>query len=78
VVLPIYAASEPKITGISARALCEGIKAHGHKEVHYARDFDAAVSHLKQILKPGDIVLSLGAGDVWKVGMKILNEVTFV
>ena len=78
VVLPIYAASEPKIAGISARALCEGIKAHGHKEVHYARDFDAAVSHLKQILKPGDILLSLGAGDVWKVGMKILNEVTFV
>jgi UDP-N-acetylmuramate--alanine ligase len=29
VVLPIYAASEPKITGISAQALCEGIKAHG-------------------------------------------------
>jgi UDP-N-acetylmuramate--alanine ligase len=74
VVLPIYAASEPKITGISAQALCEGIKAHGHKEVHYARDFDAAVSHLKQILKPGDILLSLGAGDVWKVGMDILDK----
>ena len=74
VVLPIYAASEPKIAGISAQALCEGIKAHGHKEVHYARDFDAAVSHLEQILKPGDILLSLGAGDVWKVGMNILNK----
>ncbi|MGD8763354.1 MAG: UDP-N-acetylmuramate--L-alanine ligase [Desulfobacteraceae bacterium] len=78
VVLPIYAASEQKIAGVSAQALCEGIRAHGHKEVHYARDFDAAVSHLKQILKPGDILLSLGAGDVWKVGMDVLNEVTFV
>jgi UDP-N-acetylmuramate--alanine ligase len=74
VVLPIYAASEPEIAGISAQALCEGIKAHGHKEVHYARDFDAAVSHLRQILKPGDILLSLGAGDVWKVGMDVLNK----
>ena len=73
VVLPIYAASEDKIAGVNARALCEGIKAHGHKEVHYARDFDAAVSHLKQILKPGDILLSLGAGDVWKVGMDVLK-----
>jgi UDP-N-acetylmuramate--alanine ligase len=74
VVLPIYAASEDKIAGISAQALCEGIKAHGHKEVYYARDFDAAVSHLAQILEPGDILLSLGAGDVWKVGMDILNK----
>ena len=73
VVLPIYAASEEKIAGVNAQALCEGIKAHGHKEVHYARDFDGAVSHLKQILKPGDILLSLGAGDVWKVGTEILE-----
>ena len=74
VVLPIYAASEQKIAGVSAQALCKEIKAHGHKEVHYARDFDAALTHLKKILKPGDILLSLGAGDVWKVGMQILDK----
>ncbi len=73
VVLPIYAAGENKIAGVSGQALCEGIRAHGHKEVYCAQDFEAAVSHLKQILKPGDILLSLGAGDVWKVGMEILG-----
>ncbi len=73
VVLPIYAAGENKIAGVSGQALCEGIRAHGHKEVYCAQDFEAAVSHLKQILRPGDILLSLGAGDVWKVGMQILG-----
>jgi UDP-N-acetylmuramate--alanine ligase len=42
VVMPIYAASEKKIEGVSSQNLCEGIKAHGHKEVIYADGFKAA------------------------------------
>jgi UDP-N-acetylmuramate--alanine ligase len=74
VVLPIYGAGEKKIEGIGSPVLCEGIKAHGHKEVYCAQDFKDANTHLKDILKPGDILLTLGAGDVWKVGMDILND----
>jgi UDP-N-acetylmuramate--alanine ligase len=74
VVLPIYAAGEKKIEGVGSQVLCEGIKAHGHKEVYCAQDFKAAVTHLKDILKPGDILLTLGAGDVWKVGSEILKK----
>jgi UDP-N-acetylmuramate--alanine ligase len=33
-----------------------------------------AVAELKQLLKPGDILLTLGAGDVYKVGEKVLEE----
>jgi len=72
-VLPIYAASEKKIEGVESGKLCDGITAHGHKQVICVDDFDAAVSHLKKILKPGDILLTLGAGDVWKVGEKVLD-----
>jgi len=74
VVLPIYAASEKKIKGVSSQILCEGIKAHGHKEVIYADGFKAAHSLLKQTLQPRDVLLTLGAGDVWKVGMEVLNK----
>jgi UDP-N-acetylmuramate--alanine ligase len=74
VVLPIYAASEKKIKGVTSRNLCEEIKAHGHKEVIHADGFKAALSHLKQTLQPGDVLLTLGAGDVWKVGEMFLNE----
>jgi UDP-N-acetylmuramate--alanine ligase len=74
VVLPIYAASEKKIEGVTSQNLCEEIKAHGHKEVIYADGFKAALSHLKQILQPGDVLLTLGAGDVYKVGEMFLNK----
>ena len=74
VVLPIYAASEKKIEGVTSQKLCEEIKAHGHKEVIYADGFKAALSLLKQTLQPGDVLLTLGAGDVWKVGDMFLNK----
>jgi UDP-N-acetylmuramate--alanine ligase len=72
VVLPIYAAGEKRIEGLSGQVLCEGIKAHGHKEVFCAGDAKSAITYLKDNLKPGDLLLTLGAGDVWKVGEQLL------
>jgi len=72
-VLPIYAAGEKKIPEVDGPVLCEAIKAHGHKEAHYCKDFTAAIRFLKKVLKSGDILLTLGAGDVWKIGTKILT-----
>ncbi len=74
VVLPIYAASEKKIEGVTSQNLCEEIKAHGHREVVHAGGFKAALSHLKQTVQRGDVLLTLGAGDVWKVGEMFLNK----
>jgi UDP-N-acetylmuramate--alanine ligase len=74
VVMPIYAASEKKIEGVSSKKLCAQIKAHGHKEVMYASGFKAALAYLKNNLRPGDVLLTLGAGDVWKVGTEILKK----
>jgi UDP-N-acetylmuramate--alanine ligase len=74
VVLPIYAAGEKKIKGVEGYTLFEGIRSHGHREVVYMQDFETAVSHLKKVLTQSDILLTLGAGDVWKVGEMILKE----
>jgi UDP-N-acetylmuramate--alanine ligase len=73
-VLPIYAASEKEIDGVTGLILCEGIQAHGHKDVFYADGMQNAVEYLKSNLKSGDILLTLGAGDVWKVGEQVLRE----
>ena len=73
-VLPIYAAGEKRIEGLSGQDLCEGIKAHGHKEVFCATDMKKAIAYLKKNLKPGDMLLTLGAGDVWKVGVELLKS----
>lgn len=74
VVLPIYAAGEKKIKGVEGHTLFEGIRSHGHREVVYMQDFETTVSHLKKVLTQSDILLTLGAGDVWKVGEMILKE----
>jgi len=73
-VLPIYSAGEKEIKGIDSIALYEGIKMYGHKEVIYVEGFKKAVSYLKEILKEGDVLITMGAGDVWKVGEQILSE----
>lgn len=71
-VMPIYAASEKPIAGVDAALLCEGIKAHGHKDVHCVSGPKEAVKLLQALLEPQDILLTLGAGDVWKIGEQVL------
>jgi UDP-N-acetylmuramate--alanine ligase len=73
VVLPIYAASEAPIEGVTGQALGRRIIAHGHKQVVIADGIVDAVEQLKTLLAPGDLLLTLGAGDVWKVGAELLK-----
>jgi len=74
VVLPIYAAGETEIEGVDSDSISEGIKAHGHKNVICVKDHAEAVLVLKENLKERDILLTLGAGDVWKVGDEVLKD----
>jgi len=71
-VLPIYAASEIPIEGVDSRKLCDSILAHGHKDVRFVEDIDAAVGLLAELIVPGDVVLTLGAGNVYQVGERLL------
>lgn len=74
ILLPIYPAGEEKITGVDSLLLCEGIKAHGHRDVVYSDSVSETVFCLKETLRQGDVLLTLGAGNVWKVGEEILKE----
>ncbi len=74
VVLPIYAASEAAIEGIDHASLCRAIREHGHRQVHCVDSKEAAIAVVEEILEPGDILLTLGAGDVWKVGAEVLER----
>ncbi|MCP4022719.1 MAG: UDP-N-acetylmuramate--L-alanine ligase [Desulfobacteraceae bacterium] len=73
IILPIYAASEKEIKGVNARTLCESIREHGHKDVTFAHDFNEALSLLTGRLEKGDMVLTLGAGDIYTLGEKLLE-----
>ena len=76
VVLPIYAASESPIDGVTGKILGEKIRAHGHRNVVYLESLEACVDHLEAIVAPGDLLLTLGAGDVYRVGEMILERLT--
>jgi len=74
VVSSIYAASEKPIEGVSGQLLFEGIREHGHKEAHYAEDLEAAVTILQENVVAKDVVVTLGAGNVYEVGESFLNR----
>lgn len=73
-VTDIYGAGEPVIEGVSAENLVENIKRYGHKKAMHVANFDEALRYLGAQATPGDIIITLGAGDVWKVGERFLNE----
>lgn len=73
ITLPVYAAGEEIIPGVDAEHVVEKIKQSGHADAEYARDFDAALRLLNDKTKDGDIVLTFGAGNVWKVGDSFLR-----
>jgi UDP-N-acetylmuramate--alanine ligase len=74
-VMDIYAAGEAPIPGVDARDLAEGIAAHGHREVHYMDgDRRAVLDWLTENTRPGDLVLTLGAGDVGQLAAALMER----
>ena len=74
VMLPIYAAGEKPIEGVSSQSLAAAIEKRGHESVVCCDDFDHAIDHLEGFLEEGDILLTLGAGDVVKLGETYLSR----
>src|SRR5713101_6717171 len=72
--LDIYPASEKPIEGITAEALASRIAGAGKLDVAYAPSFSDAVATVAALAKPGDMVLTLGAGSVSQLGAMILEK----
>ena len=70
----IYPAGEAPIEGVSAEALGGRIRKHGQKDVSWIPEREALYEHLERVLQPGDILLTLGAGNVWQVGEAMLKR----
>jgi UDP-N-acetylmuramate--alanine ligase len=69
----IYAASEEPIEGVSGANIVEASRRHGHRAAEYVEDMDELYEHAMRVIEPGDIVVTLGAGDVYRVGDRILT-----
>jgi UDP-N-acetylmuramate--alanine ligase len=73
--MDIYPAGEEPIEGVTSRSLYESVKKKGHGNVHYSNGSENLVSLVLGTIRPGDVVITLGAGNVWAVGEKIAEEI---
>jgi len=74
IVTDIYAASEEKIEGITGSMLAERISKSGHKNVLFAPTKDDVAETILRMVAPGDLVITLGAGDLYKIGERLIAE----
>src|SRR5208283_5384425 len=76
--LDIYPASEKPIEGITAQALAIRVAGAGKRNVAYAPSFSDAVATVAALARPGDMVLTLGAGSVSQLGAMLLEKLETV
>ncbi len=73
VVTDVYAAGEQQIEGATAERLAAEIRRHGQKDVTWIGDRELIPEHLAGIVRSGDIVITLGAGNIWQQGEALVK-----
>ncbi|MBS4015346.1 MAG: UDP-N-acetylmuramate--L-alanine ligase [Candidatus Latescibacteria bacterium] len=74
IITDIYAASEPKIPGVSSQIIIDAItKSRSHPKVIYIKKFCDINTYLLQHIKAGDVIITLGAGNIWQIGEQLLK-----
>jgi UDP-N-acetylmuramate--alanine ligase len=74
VVTDVYPAREEPIQGVTGELITNAAKQYGHKDVHYVHDKKDIPAYLKKNTRSGDIVITMGAGDIWKIGEEFLKQ----
>jgi UDP-N-acetylmuramate--alanine ligase len=73
VVTDIYPAREEPIAGVSGELVAKAAREHGHRKVLYIQDKDRVATYLAAQVLPGDLVITLGAGDVYRIGERLIQ-----
>ncbi len=73
IITAIYPAGEKPIPGVTSELIYESAKAAGHKEVYLIEEEEKLIDFIGKTLSPGDLFITMGAGNVWKVAEKILE-----
>jgi UDP-N-acetylmuramate--alanine ligase len=76
VVTDIYPSREAPIEGVTGKMVAETAKDYGHRNVHYIEDKKDLPAELKKIVRKGDIVITMGAGDIYKYGEMFAEALT--
>jgi UDP-N-acetylmuramate--L-alanine ligase/UDP-N-acetylenolpyruvoylglucosamine reductase len=73
----IYAASEAAMAGVTGEAVAEGVRADGHAQVRYEPTLGRLRGAVNAILEPGDLVITLGAGDIHRVAHHLAQGISW-
>ncbi|MGD8353294.1 MAG: UDP-N-acetylmuramate--L-alanine ligase [Pseudomonadota bacterium] len=73
-VCDIYAAGEDQDQNLTGEDVARSITSHGHRDARYVGPCEEAVKRALEELAEGDLLITMGAGDVWKAGEQILKE----
>jgi len=74
IVTPIYPAREKPLPGISGKMIADAAIQSGHKNVHYVETNDEIIPKIREVVKKGDIFITMGAGSIYRFGENFLNE----
>jgi len=74
IVAPIFSAGEDAIKGITTETLSKGIKDHGHKEVVFCARQEEILPTVLDLVRPGDLIMTLGAGNIYREGDRLFEE----
>lgn len=73
IVTPIYPAGEKPIPGVDSSLIVESLIKQDYPEVMFINSFPEVIEFLLDVAKPDDVIVTLGAGDVWKIGTEIIE-----
>ena len=77
VITDIYSAGEPPIPGVTGELIWRAVaEAHPERDISYVAGLDDAAGHLAEVLRPGDLCLTLGAGDLTEVPDQVISMLT--
>ena len=74
VVTDVFPAREQPIPGVTGEMISDRARQFGHRDVHYVADKAELPTYLRGLAQPGDLVLTMGAGDVWRMGDAFLDS----
>ncbi len=73
VITDVYPSREEPIEGVTGKLIADAAKEYGHRKVHYVEDKQALPQKLKELAQPGDVIITMGAGDIYKYGQEFVD-----
>jgi UDP-N-acetylmuramate--alanine ligase len=73
VITDVYPSREEPIEGVDGKLIADVAREYGHRQVHYVQDKKALPEKLNELAEAGDVVITMGAGDIYKFGQEFVD-----